>query len=164
MSLRVAILTISDRSSRGEREDLSGPAAAAFCTAQGWQVVKTQIVPDDMDQISHVLMTWADAGLADVILTSGGTGFAPRDVTPEATRVVLQKLSPGIDELIRAKSMAITPRAALSRAVSGIRARSFILNLPGSPKAVAEILAWVSPILPHAVDLLQENPPDIIGH
>ena len=164
MKIRVGIITISDRSSRGEREDLSGPTAVTFCSSQGWAVVQTVIIPDEQPEIEEILRTWADSGKLDIIFTSGGTGFAPRDVTPEATRAVVEKLTPGVDELIRAKSMSITPKAALSRAVSGIRGRTFILNLPGSPKAVLEILEWVAPILPHAVDLLRESPADVVGH
>ena len=162
--MRVGVITVSDRSSRGDREDLSGPAVVTFCTNQGWPVLQTAIIPDEQPKIELALKTWADSGKLDIIFTSGGTGFAPRDVTPEATRAVLEKLSPGIDEMIRTKSMQITPKAALSRAISGIRGRTFILNLPGSPKAVVEILEWVAPILPHAVDLLRESPADIVGH
>ena len=164
MKISIGVITISDRSSRGERDDLSGPAAVSFCLSQGWVVSQTTIIPDEKAVIEQTLKTWADTEKLDVIFTSGGTGFAPRDVTPEATRAVVEKLTPGVDEMLRAKSMLVTPKAALSRAVSGIRGRTFILNLPGSPKAVVEILEWVAPILPHAVDLLRESPADIIGH
>jgi molybdenum cofactor synthesis domain-containing protein len=156
MSLQIAILTVSDRSFRGEREDLSGPALAAEVTALGWQVTKSAIVPDEQDEIASTLSAWADSGQADVILTSGGTGFAPRDVTPEATRRVVERLTPGIDEAIRAASLKITQHAMLSRAVSGIRNATLIINLPGSPRGVVETLAVIAPVLPHAVELLRE--------
>ncbi len=162
--IRVGILTVSDRSSRGQRDDLSGPAIVSFCAGQGWEVSNIATLPDEQDQITELLAKWADAGDLDLIFTSGGTGFAPRDVTPEATLAVLQKRTPGIDEMVRAHSTQFTPFAALSRATSGIRGHCFILNLPGNPKAVNQVLSLVAPLLPHAVALLQESPPDIVGH
>jgi molybdopterin adenylyltransferase len=157
MSIKVAILTISDRSFRGEREDLSGPALGAEAEKLGWQVVQAAIVPDEIDEIAKILAEWADSGLSDVILTSGGTGFAPRDVTPEATRQVVGRLTPGLDEAMRAASLQITQHAMLSRAVSGIRKATLIVNLPGSPRGAVETLAVIAPVLPHAVELMRED-------
>lgn len=164
MSIRIAILTVSDRSFRGEREDLSGPALQAEVSALGWQVARAEIVPDEVDAIAATLAEWADSGLADVILTSGGTGFAPRDVTPEATRRVVERLTPGLDEAMRAASLQITAHAMLSRAVSGIRKRTLIVNLPGSPRGVVETLTVIAPVLPHAVELLRESRDAEQGH
>jgi molybdopterin adenylyltransferase len=164
MPIKIAILTVSDRSFRGEREDLSGPALQAEVSALGWQVVRAEIVPDEIEQIAATLAEWADSGLADVILTSGGTGFALRDVTPEATRRVIERLTPGLDEAMRAASLKITAHAMLSRAVSGIRKTTLILNLPGSPRGAVETLAVVAPVLPHAVELLRESHDAEQGH
>lgn len=156
--MRFGILTISDRSWRGERNDLSGPALAEVVRAQGWQVLETGILPDEVEVIAQKLAEWADSAHFDVILTTGGTGFAPRDVTPEATRQVLERLTPGFDEAMRAASLKIHPHAMLSRATSGIRKRTIIINLPGSPKGAAENLLVIAPALPHAVELLREAP------
>lgn len=156
-TLRFAILTVSDRSSRGERPDTSGPALAEMVQLQGWQVVKREIVPDEVRAIQDVLQAWADSGEADIVLTTGGTGFAPRDITPEATRLVVERLTPGLDEAMRAASLEITPHAMLSRAISGIRKRTLIINLPGSPKGATENLQVVMPALEHAVRLLMEE-------
>jgi molybdopterin adenylyltransferase len=164
MSIQIAILTVSDRSFRGEREDLSGPALGAEIQKLGWGVTQTGIVPDQIDEIAKTLAKWADSGLADVILTSGGTGFAPRDVTPEATRRVVERLTPGLDEAMRAASLQITQHAMLSRAVSGIRKATLIVNLPGSPRGVVETLAVIAPVLPHAVELLREDRDAEQGH
>ena len=158
MSLRVGILTLSDRSARGERDDASGPALARLVEAQGWSVVKQAILLDDEPAIRGLLASWADAGELDVILTTGGTGFSPRDVTPEATRAVIDREAPGLAEAMRAASLRITPHAMLSRIVTGIRKRTLILNLPGSPKGAMENLQVVLPVLPHAVQLLGEDP------
>lgn len=158
MSLRVGILTLSDRSARGERDDASGPALDRLVEAQGWSVVKQAILPDDEPAIRGLLASWADAGELDVILTTGGTGFSPRDVTPEATRAVIDREAPGLAEAMRAASLRITPHAMLSRIVTGIRKRTLILNLPGSPKGAMENLQVVLPVLPHAVQLLCEDP------
>lgn len=156
--MRFGILTISDRSWRGERPDLSGPALAEAVRAQGWQVLETGILPDEIEVIAQKLAEWADSAHFDVILTTGGTGFAPRDVTPEATRQVLERLTPGFDEAMRAASLKIHPHAMLSRATSGIRKRTIIINLPGSSKGAAENLLVIAPALPHAVELLREAP------
>lgn len=157
MNLRFAILTVSDRSSRGERPDASGPALAKLVQSEGWHVVKQEILPDEISAIQEMLQTWADAGEADVILTTGGTGFAPRDITPEATRAVVERLTPGLDEAMRAASLKATPHAMLSRAISGIRNRTLIINLPGSPKGATENLQAVLLTLEHAAKLLREE-------
>jgi molybdenum cofactor synthesis domain-containing protein len=162
--MNVAILTLSDRSYRGERPDLSGPALEQAVRQKGWLVLETAICPDDFDQICDILCQWADSGRFDIILATGGTGFAPRDVTPEATRAVVERLTPGLDEAMRAASLKITPHAMLSRAVSGIRRRTLIINLPGSPKGAVENFETVSPVLGHAIQLLSENPDSEQGH
>jgi molybdenum cofactor synthesis domain-containing protein len=164
MVVRVAILTVSDRSSRGERPDLSGPALVKAVQELGWQVVKTAIVPDEQDQIRAELVEWCDGNIADVILTTGGTGFAPRDVTPEATLSIVERQAPGLAEAMRLESLKITPHAMLSRAGAGIRKRTLIVNFPGSPKAALENLSVISPVLPHAVELLREDPQAEAGH
>ena len=155
MTLRFGILTVSDRSSRGERLDASGPALVELVRSQDWQVDRQAVVPDEINTIQAVLQNWADSGEVDVILTTGGTGFAPRDVTPEATRAVVERLTPGLDEAMRAASLRVTPHAMLSRAVSGIRKQTLIINLPGSPKGARENLQVVMPALEHAVKLLR---------
>lgn len=157
MAIHFAILTVSDRSSRGERPDASGPALGELVRAQGWQVVQQGIVPDELDAIKNTLRTWSDSGGVDVILVTGGTGFAPRDVTPEATRAVVERLTPGLDEAMRSASLKVTPHAMLSRAVSGIRKRTLIITLPGSPKGATENLQVVLPALEHALKLLREE-------
>jgi molybdenum cofactor synthesis domain-containing protein len=162
--IRFGILIISDRSFRGERDDLTAPALEQYITSSGYQVSQKQIVPDDSDAISTTLADWADTNTADVILTSGGTGFTSRDVTPEATLAVIDRIAPGISEAIRAFSLRITPHAMLSRAVSGIRNRTLIINLPGSPKGALESLEYVLPVLSHAVDLLQDSANAEKGH
>ena len=164
MALRVAILTISDRSSRGERPDLSGPALVTAVNQNGWQVTSTHIVPDEITAIRKILIQWADADLADIILTTGGTGFAPRDVTPEATLGIIERNTPGLAEAMRSESLKITPHAMLSRAAAGIRKRAIIINLPGSPKAAVENLHTIQAVLPHAVELLKESPTSEAGH
>ena len=157
-TLRFGILTVSDRSSRGERADLSGPALIELITAQGWQVVRTAIVPDELGMIRETLLTWADSCDMDVILTTGGTGFAPRDVTPEATRMAIDREAPGLADAMRLESLKVTPHAMLSRAVTGLRGRAIIINLPGNPKGAVENLQVVLPVLAHAVELLREEP------
>jgi molybdopterin adenylyltransferase len=156
--IRFGILTLSDRSSRGERQDSSGPALVDLLQTQGWSVVKQSLLPDDEPSIREMLISWADGGGLDVILTTGGTGFSPRDVTPEATRAVLNREAPGIAEAMRAASLKITPHAMLSRIVTGIRGKTIIINLPGSPKGAVENLQVILPVLPHAVQLLREDP------
>ena len=158
MTLRFGILTASDRCSRGERPDLSGPVLADLVSAQGWTVTNTAIVPDDLEVIRTTLSTWADSGEMDIILTTGGTGFAPRDVTPEATSLVLDRQAPGLAEAMRQESRKVTPHAMLSRAIAGMRGKVLIINLPGSPKAAVENLQVVLPVLAHAVELLREDP------
>lgn len=162
--MRIGIITISDRSSRGEREDLSGPALVKRISDVGYQVVSTIIIPDDFNQIKNQLIQWCDSGEFDLILTTGGTGFSPRDVTPEATLSILEKTAPGIAEAMRAQSLKITPHAMLSRQQAGIRKKTLVINLPGSPKGAVENLEVVLPVLPHAIDLLQESPSAEKGH
>jgi molybdenum cofactor synthesis domain-containing protein len=160
--IRIGILTVSDRGARGEYRDLSGPAIRQIMTEQLLALTSSPvvveletIVPDERGVIADTLVTWADEAGLDLILTTGGTGFAPRDVTPEATRDVIHREAPGLAEAMRAASLAITPHAMLSRAVAGIRGRTLIVNLPGSPKAVRENLDTILPALPHAIELLQ---------
>lgn len=157
MTIRFGILTLSDRSSRGERADASGPALSNLIQAEGWSVVRQELLPDDESAIREILLTWADSGEMDVILTTGGTGFAPRDVTPEATRAVIEREAPGLAEAMRAASLKITPHAMLSRILAGIRKKALIINLPGSPKGAVENLQVVVPVLPHAVQLLRDD-------
>jgi molybdopterin adenylyltransferase len=158
MTLRIGILTSSDRSSRRERPDLSGPALADLVTAQGWTVVRTAIVPDDLEALRETLSAWADGGEMDIILTTGGTGFAPRDVIPEATSLVIDRQAPGLSEAMRLESRKVTPHSMLSRGIAGMRGSVLIINLPGSPKAAVENLQVVLPVLAHAVELLKEDP------
>ena len=158
MSLRFGILTSSDRAARGERPDLSGAALAELVTAQGWKVERTAVLPDDLNELRATMATWADEGEVDVILTTGGTGFTSRDVTPEATRQVIEREAPGLAEAMRFESLKSTPHAMLSRALAGIRGRVLIINLPGSPRAAVENLQVVMPVLPHAVELLHDQP------
>lgn len=162
--MRVALLTVSDRSWRGERPDASGPALEQTILAQGWQVVQRAIVPDDLPAIQDILIQWCDGGEIDLILTTGGTGFAPRDITPEATQIVIERAAPGLSEAMRAASLQITSHAMLSRSVAGIRKNTLIINLPGSPKGAVENLQVVIPVLPHAVQLLRSDPQAEAGH
>ena len=150
-----AVLTVSDRSFRGERPDAGGPLVAELLRKAGYDVRETSLVPDEQPQIEAMLKKLADEGRVDLIVTTGGTGFAPRDVTPEATIAVCQRLTPGIPEAMRYASLAITPRAMLSRAAAGIRGRTLIINLPGSPKAARENLEAVLPALEHGLEMLQ---------
>jgi molybdenum cofactor synthesis domain-containing protein len=158
--IKVGILTVSDRSARGERPDASGPMLAQTIGARLPQaeIAATRIVPDEPGEIAAWLIRGADDLALDLILTTGGTGFAPRDVTPEATRSVIVREAPGLAEAMRADSLRVTPHAMLSRAIAGIRGRTLIVNLPGSPKAAVENLTTILPVLPHALELLREAP------
>jgi molybdenum cofactor synthesis domain-containing protein len=164
MTLRFGILTLSDRSSRGERADSSGPALARVIQAENWSVAKQALLPDNESAIREILSQWVDSGEVDIILTTGGTGFSPRDVTPEATRAIIDREAPGLAEAMRAASLKITPHAMLSRIVTGIRKQTLIINLPGSPKGAVENLQVVLPVLPHAVQLLREDPASEASH
>lgn len=155
--MRVSVLTVSDRSAAGEREDQSGPLIESMMAKKGWQVRDRTIVPDEMEAIQAELVQWADEDQVDLVLTTGGTGFAPRDRTPEATRQVCDRMAPGLAEAMRAASLKVTPHAMLSRAVAGIRNRTLIVNLPGSPKAVRENLQVLLPVLPHAIEILRDQ-------
>ena len=157
---RAAVITVSDRSFCGERTDLSGPAVIALLKNAGYDVVYSVVIPDDYGVIAGVLRRLADDGAADLILTTGGTGFAPRDVTPEATLAVCDRLAPGIPEAMRFASLQLTPRAMLSRAQAGIRKGSLIVNLPGAPKAAQENLEAVLPTLSHGLELLSGTQAD----
>lgn len=162
--IRFGILTLSDRSSRGERADASGPALADLIRAENWSVTEQMILPDNETAIRAALTEWADSARFDIILTTGGTGFAPRDVTPEATRAVIQRDAPGLAEVMRAESLKKTPHAMLSRAIAGIRGRTLIINLPGSPKGALENLQAILPALSHAVQLLGDDPASESSH
>ena len=151
----VGIITVSDRSSAGKREDLSGPEIQKWAEGHKYTVKKTKIIPDEIQEIKKALIEFSDLD-TNLILTTGGTGFAPRDVTPEATLAVIDKIAPGFAEVMRMKSLKITSHAMLSRAVSGIRKNSLIINLPGSPKAVKENLQFIEEAIPHAMDLLND--------
>lgn len=153
MILRFGVITASDRSARGERPDMSGPALTELIEAQGWTVTKRTILPDELDLIATTLSEWADSGECDVILVTGGTGFSQRDVTPEATKAVIDRDAPGLAEAMRSESLKVTPHAMLSRSVAGIRGEVIIINLPGSPNAATENARVVIPVLPHAVEL-----------
>lgn len=155
MNIKAGVLTASDKGSRGERTDESGRIIADMIKQTGGEVVVYRLVPDDRAVISSALMEMSDEFGADLILTTGGTGFSPRDVTPEATLDVIDRQVPGIPEAMRWKSLQITPNAMLSRAVAGIRNKTLIINLPGSPKAVRESLEVILPILTHAVSVLR---------
>jgi len=164
MSLTFAILTVSDRSSAGTREDLSGPVLSDAVERAGWVVSATAIIPDEIQQISDQLIIWADSGEIQIILTTGGTGFSPRDVTPEATEAVIDRQSSGLAEAMRAGSLMKTPHAMLSRAVAGIRKKTLVINLPGSPKGAIENFRIIAPVLPHAVQLLENDDRAEEGH
>ena len=156
--LRAGILTVSDRSSQGLREDASGPELERTLRSHGFQVVLTAVVPDEEVEISKLLALWADENSVDLILTTGGTGLSPRDVTPEATESVCKRLVPGIAEAMRAESLKKTPNAMISRAVAGVRGASLIINLPGSPRGARENLEAVLPALEHAISKIQGDP------
>ena len=153
--LRFGILTVSDRSARGERPDLSGPALGNVIISQGWEVAKNDIVPDEIEDIRKTLIAWSDENELDVILSTGGTGFSPRDVTPEATLEVIERLAPGLSEVMRTASLEVTRHAMLSRATAGIRGSTLIVNLPGSPNGAVENFEVILLVLPHAVAVLR---------
>jgi molybdenum cofactor synthesis domain-containing protein len=153
--MRVAILTISDAGSRGERDDTSGDAIAAWAEAKGYRLAGRALVPDETGRIAAAIAAWADSGSADLVLTTGGTGLTARDVTPEATRAVLDKEAPGIAEAIRLTSYPRFPRAALSRGTAGVRGRTLIVNLPGSTGGVRDGLAVLEGLVEHAVELVR---------
>ncbi len=157
--MRIGILTISDRASQGVYEDQSGPALREMIQKHfGEDVDLTHIVPDDFMEIKRALEKWCDDAKLDLILTTGGTGFAPRDVTPEATKQVIERETPGLVQAMIAASLQKTPHAMLSRMAAGIRGRTLIVNLPGSPKAACENLAVILPALPHAIELIRGEP------
>ena len=160
MMFKAAVVTVSDRSFRGERPDGGGPLVAEILKSAGYEVIRTAIVPDEQPQIQQILTEIADSGVAELIVTTGGTGFAPRDVTPEATIAVCDRLTPGIPEAMRYASMQVTNRAMLSRAAAGIRKGTLIVNLPGSPKAARENLEAVLPALAHGLEMLSGRPAD----
>jgi molybdopterin adenylyltransferase len=155
MTLRVAILTISDAGSRGERADTSGDAIASWAEAKGYQLAGRALVPDETGRIAGAIAAWADSGSADLVLTTGGTGLTARDVTPEATRAVLDKEAPGIAEALRMSVYPRFPRAALSRGVAGVRGSTLIVNLPGSTGGVKDGLAVLDGLVEHAVELIK---------
>jgi len=153
--MKAGILTVSDRSSRGEREDASGPSLRRWLAERGVKEVHLDIVPDEEDRISAVLRKWADEEGFEIILTTGGTGVSPRDITPDATRKVVERTIPGFGERMRSKSLEKTPTAIVSRAVAGVRKQSLIINLPGSPKGAVENLEAVWDAVPHAVEKIR---------
>ena len=155
MPLRLAILTISDAGSRGERADGSGDLIASWANERGYTIAERALVPDETGRIAALLAEWADGGRADVILTTGGTGLTPRDVTPEATRTILEKEAPGIAEAIRMSAFPRFPRAALSRGLAGVRAKTLIVNLPGSTGGVRDGLTVLNELVEHAVELVR---------
>jgi molybdopterin adenylyltransferase len=157
-AIRAVVLTISDSAARGAREDLSGPAVAAELRAARAELLAAEVLPDERAMIAERLCYYADQTAANLIVTTGGTGLSPRDLTPEATRDVIEREAPGLAELMRAESLKVTPLAALSRAVCGTRGRTLIINLPGSVRAARENFAAVVRLLPHAVTLLSEQP------
>lgn len=158
--IRAAILTLSDKGARGEREDLSGPALSDWLTRQGVVVESMSMIADDFDQILATLEQWTEPPAHDLVLTTGGTGVSPRDLTPDATGKVIDRELPGFAERMRQESLKKTPHAIISRAIAGIRRRTLIINLPGSPKGAIENLEAVWPAVPHAIAKIQGDPSD----
>lgn len=157
MAYTAAVITVSDKGFRGERKDTSGPALCGILENAGWEIVRTAVIPDEAEIIKAELIRCADELRPDLVLTTGGTGFSPRDVTPEATRAVIERETPGIPEAMRAESMKITPNGCLSRSAAGIRGRTLIVNLPGSEKAARENLMAVIKPVRHGVDMLRSE-------
>jgi len=155
LMLRAKILVLSDLAAQGQREDRSGPAVREVLESHGWQVAALELLPDEFDQIRGLLEAWTESEDCDAVFTSGGTGLGPRDVTPEATRSVIETEVPGLGELMRTAGTKSTPLAALSRAVAGVRKRKLIVNLPGSPRGARESLESIIEVLPHAIDQIQ---------
>ena len=153
--MRFCVLTVSDRSARGEREDSSGPALVEMIEVQGWELSEQALLPDEQEQVERQLAEWSDRGEVEVILTTGGTGFSPRDHTPEATLAVVDRLAPGLSEAMRLASLKQTPHAMLSRAVCGIRGSTLIINLPGSPRAVRESMEVLFGFLEHLLEKIR---------
>ena len=153
--LNAGVLTISDKGAQGQRYDESGKVIKDTLSHAGGNIIKYEVIPDETEAISHKLAEWADEGDVDVIITTGGTGLSQRDVTPEATLSVTDRVVPGITEAMRIKTLSKTPMAMLSRAVAGVRGKCLIINLPGSPRAVAECLEVILPVIPHAVEIIK---------
>lgn len=163
--IRVGILTLSDRGAAGEYEDRSGPVIRDLVVERlGAEVIEYAVIPDEYERIRDTLVAWVDESRLSLILTTGGTGFASRDVTPEATRAVIEREAPGLVFAMLRDSLSVTPHAMLTRGVAGIRGRTLIVNLPGSPKAVRENLESILPALPHALELLRKAPGAEAGH
>jgi len=158
MRFRVGILTISDKGSAGLREDLSGSELSRMVEEQGWEVARRDVVPDEPDRIEELLREYCDRERLDLVLTTGGTGLSPRDITPEVTRQLLERDAPGFAEAMRSASLKSTPHAMLSRGVSGIRGSTLVVNLPGSPKGAKENLQVILPALPHGLSKLRGDP------
>jgi len=156
----VGVITVSDKGARGQRQDLGGPLIQQIITQKGWEVLASTIIPDERNLIEEKLIEFADCIGVDLIITTGGTGFSPRDVTPEATLAVVDRIAPGLAEAMRMESLKITPMAMLSRAVAGIRKNTVIINLPGSPKGVKECLEVVLPALGHGIEILKGTTAD----
>lgn len=153
--IRVAVITVSDSAVAGTRADRSGPAVRERAESFGWRVNAIHLVPDESDQIADAVRRLADSGEVSLVLTTGGTGVAPRDVTPEATRGVIEREIPGLGELMRSEGFKLTPKAVLSRGLAGVRGRTLIVNLPGSPKGAVESLDVIAKLVPHVLDLLE---------
>jgi molybdopterin adenylyltransferase len=162
--IRCAIITVSDRSATGVRPDLSGPALVRRVTSLGWTIESTHLVSDDFSEIRLLLLDLCQKDQVDIILTTGGTGFSPRDITPEATLAVIERNAAGLAETMRSESLKINPHAMLSRAVTGICKNTLIINLPGNPNAAIENLEVILPVIPHAVSLLRSSPDSESGH